>query len=259
MTEGTMTLTDDVALVTGAGRGIGKAIAGLLARSGAAVAVNDCDPATAEATCRELVDRGHRAAAFVADVADQDAVNDMVDDCVRQLGDISVLVNNAAAPAELVPFVETTLAVQRAEMVTLLGVLHCTRSVLPSMIEKRRGRIVNISSVSGRSGAPGRAIYSGANAGIEGFSRALSREVGRCGVRVNCVSPGATDSPRFKARAPEVRRNHRRIISLDRFAEPEEIAEAVLFLVGERSSYVTGAVIDVDGGFAGYLPDKDDA
>ena len=252
-----MKLTDDVAMVTGAGRGIGQAIARLLARHGAAVAVNDCDPASAEATCRELVDSDHRAAAFVADVADQDAVARMVEGCRGQLGDISILINNAAAPAESVPFAETTLAVQHAEMVTYLGVLHCTRSVLPRMIETGRGRIVNISSVGARFGAPGRAIYCGAKAAIEGFSRALSREVGRHGIRVNCVSPGATDSPRFKARPPDMRRDHRRVISLDRFAEPEEIAEAVLFLVSGLSGYVTGAVIEVNGGFAGIAPYKD--
>lgn len=253
-----MRLTDDVALVTGAGRGIGKAIACLLARRGAAIAVNDCDPASAEATCRELVDSDHHAASFVADVADPDAVERMAEGCRGQLGNISILVNNAAAPADVVPFAETTLAVQHAEMATYLGVLHCTRSVLPCMIDRGRGRIVNISSVSARWGAPGRAIYSGAKAAIEGFSRALSREVARHGIRVNCVSPGATDSPRFKARPPDMRRDHRRLISLDRFAEPDEVAEAVLFLVSGRSGYVTGAVIDVDGGFTGYPPYKGD-
>ena len=253
-----MKLAGKVALVTGAGRGIGKAIAEMLAENGAAIAVNAYHEDSAAAASRELTDAGYRAAAVAADVSDQDAVDRMVTQAEAQLGRIEILVNNAAAPAQIIPFETTDLDIQHEELVTLLGVFHCTRRILPGMIRARHGRIVNISSVACRYGMPGRAIYSAANAGIEAFSKAIAHEVGRYGITVNCVSPGATESPRFKARSEEIRQKHREAISLDRFADPDEIAHAVLFLAGDMSNYVTAAVIDVDGGFTGYLPLKTD-
>ena len=251
-------LAGKVALVTGAGKGIGKAIAALLARNGAAVAVNAYHHDSAAAVCRQLNDAGYRAVAVPADVSDQDAVDSMVTKAEEHLGPIDVLVNNAAAPAEYVPFDHTTLDIQHDELVTLLGVFHCTRRTLPRMVEARRGRIINISSIAGRYGMPGRAIYSASNAGIEAFSKALAHEVGQYGIYVNCVSPGTTESSRFKARPEEIRGKHRQAVSLDRFAEPDEIAHAVLFLAADTSNYVSGAVIDVDGGFTGFQPFKED-
>ena len=253
-----MELMGNVALVTGAGKGIGKAIARALAEHGAAVAVNALHEESARNACRELTKAGHKACAVAADVSDEAAVQDMVERATRELGPIDILVNNAAAPAELVPFVATTAEIQRQELVTLIGVLHCTRHVLGGMIERRQGRIINISSVGGRKcGAPGRAVYSAANAGIDRFSQCLSAEVGLYGITVNSVSPGATESPRFQARSEEVRKAHRLMIPLDRFAAPEEIAQAVLFLASDQACYITGVVIDVDGGFTGYQPFKE--
>ncbi|NQU76764.1 MAG: SDR family oxidoreductase, partial [Planctomycetes bacterium] len=240
----------------GAGKGIGMAIAKLLAANGAAVGVNALHEESASSACRELTDAGYRATAVPADVSDRQAVDAMISAVEAQLGDVDILVNNAAAPADMVPFEKTTPEIQDNELVTFLGVIYCTRRVLRRMIEAKAGRIINISSVACRHGAPGRAIYSGANAGIEVFSRALALEVGQYGITVNCVSPGATESQRFKARSEQLRRKHRDVISLDRFAEPEEIAQAVLFFASDMANYVTAATIDVDGGFAGYLPFK---
>ena len=251
-----MKLMGEVALVTGAGKGIGRAIAQALAGSSAAVAVNALHEESAQAACEELIGAGHTACAVAADVSDQDAVRRMVERATSELGPIDILVNNAAAPAEFVPFADTTGETQRQEMVTLIGTLNCTRCVLGGMIERGRGRIINISSISGRYGTPGRAIYSAANAGIDVFTRSLAAEVGRHGITVNSVSPGATESPRFRARSEEIRREHRRMIALDRFAEPEEIAQAVLFLASDQANYITAAVLDVDGGFAGWRPFK---
>jgi 3-oxoacyl-[acyl-carrier protein] reductase len=248
-----------VALVTGSGKGIGKAIARLLAENGIAVAVNAYHPESAEAACQELTEAGWRAVAVPADVSDQDAVDRMMSETEEQLGMIDILVNNAAAPAQYKWFDSTTIEDQHEELVTLLGVLNCTRRALPKMIAARRGRIVNIGSIAGRYDMPRRAIYSAANAGIQSFSRALALEVGQYAITVNCVSPGAIESPRFKARSEEIRRHHREAISLDRFGEPEEIAQAVLFLASRMADYITGAVIDVDGGFSGYPAMKPDA
>lgn len=251
-----MKLIGNVALVTGAGQGIGKATARLLAENGATLVINDMHEETATQTCLELNEAGHRAIAVAADVGDPQAVDGMISQAVAQLGEIDILVNNAAAPAEFVPFEETSLKVQNEELLTFLGVLHCTRRVLLGMIPRRQGRIISISSIGSRFGAPGRAIYSAAKAGIEAFSRALSAEVGQHGITVNCVSPGPTESPRFKARSEEMRCEQREMVSLDRFAEPEEIAQAVVFLAGDMANCITGTVIDVDGGFCGFKPLK---
>jgi len=247
-----MKLAGKTALVTGAGQGIGKAIARALAEHGAAVAVNALHEESAREACRELVEAGHEAMAVAADVADESAVQEMAARATGELGPIEILVNNAAAPAELVPFAVTTGEIQKQELVTLLGVFHCTRHVVGSMIERRHGRIINISSVAGRYGHPGRAVYSAANAGIDGFTRALAAEVGQYGVTVNSVCPGAVESPRFRARSKEVREAHRLAMCLNRFAEPEEIAEAVLFLASDQADYITATVMEVSGGFTGY-------
>ena len=253
-----MKITGQTALVTGSGKGIGRAIAKLLARNGVKIVVNALHEESADGAAREITEEGYSAIALAADVSDQQAVNHMVDEAERHWGrSIDILVNNAAAAANFIPFGETTLEIQRDELVTLLGVFNCTRAVLPGMVKAGCGRIINISSISGTHGTPGRAIYSAANAGIEMFSRALAMEVGQLGITVNCVNPGATESPRFKARTEELRRRHRDAIALDRFAEPEDVAKAVLFLASDMANYITSAVIGVDGGFAGYPPFKD--
>ncbi len=251
-----MRLMGDVALVSGAGKGIGKAIAWALAECGVAVAVNALHEASARDACRELMEAGHRACAVPADVSDEAAVVEMVKRATGELGPIDILANNAAAPAEFVLFADATAEVQRGELVTLIGVFNCTRHVVRSMIERERGRIINISSLAARCRQPGRAIYCAANAGIEAFTRTLAAEVGQYGITVNTVSPGATESPRFRARSEEIRKAHRAMIPLDRFAEPEEIAQAVLFLASDQANYITGAAIDVDGGFSNFMPCK---
>ncbi len=249
-----MTFVGEVALVSGAGRGIGKAIAKALAAEGIKVGVNALHEESAAATTKEIMDAGGQATAIPADVSDQDRVNMMVAKLVGTFGPTDILVNNAAAPAETIPFEKTTIKEQENELVTLIGTFNCTRSVLSSMIERRNGRIINISSVVGRYGMPGRAVYCAANAGIDSFTKSLAHEVGQYGITVNSISPGATESPRFKARSKEVRDAHLHMIAIPRFGEPEEVANAVLFFVKKESSYITGAILDGDGGFSGYEP-----
>lgn len=164
---------------------------------------------SAHGACLELTDAGHKACAVAADVSDEGAVQEMVRRVAREMGPIDILVNNAAAPAKILPFAATTRETQSQELVTLLGVFHCTRHVLGSMIERKQGRIINISSVAGRHGQPGRAVYSAANAGIDVFTKALAAEIGQYGITVNSISPGATESPRFRARSEKVRNAHR--------------------------------------------------
>ncbi len=247
-------IVGEVALVTGAGKGIGKAIAVALAARGVAVGVNALHEESAAGATQEIIDAGGKAIAIAADVSDQDSVSSAVAKLVEAFGPVHILVNNAAAPSQMVPFEETTLEVQENDLVTLVGTFNCTRAVIQSMIDRRTGRIVNISSIAGRYGQTSRAIYSAANAGIDMFTRTLATEVGRHGITVNSVSPGATESPRFKARSREIRDAHARMIAIPRFGEPEDVANAVLFFVDEASSYITGAILDVDGGFRGYEP-----
>jgi len=249
-----MDLVGNVALVTGAGKGIGKSIAMTLAAHGIRVGVNALHEESAATATESLVAAGGKAIALPADVADQQAVDAMVAALTDAFGPVDILVNNAAAPATMAPFVEKGLPEQENELVTLLGAFNCTRAVLPEMIKNRGGRIINISSIAGRHGMPGRAVYSAANAGIDAFTRALALEVGCHNITVNSISPGATESPRFKGRSKEIRDAHSRMIALPRFGEPEDIAAAVLFFVQNSAAYVTGAILDVDGGFSGYEP-----
>jgi NAD(P)-dependent dehydrogenase (short-subunit alcohol dehydrogenase family) len=249
-----MALVGKVALVSGAGKGIGKAIANALAANGIKVGVNALHEESAAAATKEIIDAGGQAMALTGDVSEQKMVEVMVSKLVETFGPVDILVNNAAAPAEIMPFEKTTMKEQRDELVTLMGTLNCTRAVLPSMIARRMGRIINISSIAGCHGMPGRAIYSAANGGIDSFTKALAHEVGQYGITVNSISPGATESPRFRARSKEVRDAHQRMIAIPRFAEPEDMANAVLFFAQEESSYITGAILDTDGGFSGYVP-----
>ncbi len=249
-----MALVEKVALVSGAGRGIGKAIAKALSAKGIKVGVNALHEESAHASAQEIIDAGGQAIALPADVSDQNAVYMMVHKLVKDFAPVDILVNNAAAPAKMMPFEKTTLKEQNDELVTLLGTLNCTRAVLASMIERRIGRIINISSIAGRHGMPGRCVYSASNGGIDSFTKALAHEVGQYGITVNSISPGATESPRFKARSKEVRDAHQRMIAIPRFGQPEDMAGAVLFFAEEDSSYITGAVLDLDGGFSGYEP-----
>ena len=249
-----MEVANSVALVTGAGQGIGCAIAHALAAAGVHVGVNALHQETADRTCQTLTEQGVRAIAVSGTVADDGLVSGMVQTVTQKLGPIDILVNNAAAPAVLRSFSESTLEEQHDELVTLVGTLNCTRHVCPQMIERKTGRIVNISSIASRHAMPQRAVYSAANAGIDTFTRSMAKELGQFGITVNAVSPGATESPRFRARTEEVRQSNRRAIALNRFAEPEEIAATVMFLLSDQANYINGAILDVDGGFSGYPP-----
>jgi len=157
-----LNLAGEVALVTGAGKGIGRAIAQALADLGVAVAVNSFHEKSARAACEELTEAGSRACAVPADVNDEAAVRKMVQHATAELGPIDILVNNAAAPAEFVPFVETTAEIREQEMVTFTGVLNCTRHVLEDMVARRSGRVINISSIGAWYTCVGRAVYGAA-------------------------------------------------------------------------------------------------
>jgi 2-hydroxycyclohexanecarboxyl-CoA dehydrogenase len=241
-------LQDTVALVTGAASGIGRAVATRLGAEGCRVAAVDLDVEGAQATVAELAERG---CALQADVSHLSAMREAVAATERELGPVGVLVS--CAGWDLVqPFLESTEETwDRVISVNLRGTIACTRAVLDGMIERGGGAIVCISSDAGRVGSSGEVVYSGAKAGIIGFSKAVAREVARHGIRVNVVCPGPTDTPMMEAtrRAnPRLGEALVRAIPFRRLARPEEIAAAVAFLASGEAAYITGQTLSVNGG-----------
>ena len=237
-----------VAIVTGAASGIGRAVALRMGAEGCRVAAVDLNLEGARVTVAEL---GGDGCALQADVSYLSAMRDAVAAAERELGPVGVLV--CCAGWDLVqPFMESAEETwDRVISINLRGVIACTRAVLDGMVERGGGAIVNISSDAGRVGSSGEVVYSGAKAGIIGFSKAVAREVARHGIRVNVVCPGPTDTPMMEATR---RANPRlgdalvRAIPFRRLARPEEIAAAVAFFASDEAAYVTGQTLSVSGG-----------
>jgi 3-oxoacyl-[acyl-carrier protein] reductase len=245
-----MTSERKIALVTGSARGIGRAIALDLASQGADVVVNYRSRPDAAKEVGEMIrEKGRQALVIEADVADENRVKLMVDQAVKEFGPIDILVNNAAlhrgGRVQSIAQEEWDLVLQ----VALRGAFNCCRHIVPSMVERRWGRIINISSLAGLHGFPGDTAYGSAKAGLIGFTKSLAKEVATRGITVNAVLPGflRTDmtAPLF-SNGERLRREVERI-PMGRPGEPHEIAEVVSFLAF-KGSYVTGAVIQVDGG-----------
>jgi len=234
-----------IAIVTGAGQGIGKAVAAKLAADGATVVVTDLDAATAGQTAAALP----AAVAFRTDVTDRDGVQAMVDDVVRQFGRVDVLVNNAGWD-KAGPFAESDPADwDRAIQVNLYGVLHTCKAVVPVMAGQRAGTIVNLGSDAGRVGSSGEAVYSAAKGGVIAFTKSLARELARYQIRVNCVCPGPTDTALFASFAgPGLREALTKAIPFRRLGQPADVANVVAFLASDEASYITGQTVSVSGG-----------
>ncbi|MEA2626684.1 MAG: 2-hydroxycyclohexanecarboxyl-CoA dehydrogenase [Candidatus Binatota bacterium] len=243
-------LEGKVALVTGAGRGIGKAIAARLTAEGARVAVADVDRDTAAATAAEI---GNGAIAVRMDVTDSASVRSAVAEATQRLGPIDVLVNNAGWD-KVEPFVKSQEETwDRVVAINLKGPIRCARAVLDSMIERRSGKIVSIGSDAGRVGSSGEAVYSGAKAGVIGFSKTLAREVARYGINVNVVCPGPTNTPLLQEIAggnEKLMASLRQAIPMGRTGEPEDIAGAVAFLASDDAGFITGQTLSVSGGLS---------
>ncbi|HEY5611741.1 MAG TPA: 3-oxoacyl-ACP reductase family protein [Thermoanaerobaculia bacterium] len=247
-------LTGLTAIVTGGARGIGRSIATMLARAGADVVIGDLRIEQAQKTASEIAaETSQRVEAIETDVASLASVKNLAEETIRRFGRIDILVNNAGWD-RLTPFLKTSPELwDRIIAINYKGVIHTCFAILPSMVERKRGCIVNVSSDSARVGSFGEAIYAGSKAAVIAFSKTLAREHARDGIRVNVVCPGLAETD-LVAEMHEDAFAHKILdsivshIPLKRFGQPEEIAPMVLFLASDASRYVTGQVVSVDGG-----------
>jgi 2-hydroxycyclohexanecarboxyl-CoA dehydrogenase len=240
-------LSGKVVLITGAGRGMGQAMAERLAAEGARVAVTDIDGDSAVAAAKAL----DGAAGFRLDITAAAEVTARITEIAEALGPIDALVNNAGWD-RLSPFLDTDEDLwDRIIDINLRGPIRMTKAVLPGMVERGGGRIVNISSDAGRVGSTGEAVYSACKAGIIGFTKTVAREMARHGITVNAVCPGPTDTPLLQGMVGDHEKlieSLKRGIPLGRLGQPDDIAGAVAFIVSDDASFITGQTLSVSGG-----------
>ncbi|TFZ08804.1 2-hydroxycyclohexanecarboxyl-CoA dehydrogenase [Ramlibacter humi] len=247
-------LRGKVAIVTGGGGGIGGATSARFAREGAKVAVLDRNLQAAEAVAARIREAGGEALALACDITDRKSVDAAVAEVGAKLGPIDVLVNNAGWDVFL-PFTKTQPEQwDKLIAINLVGALHMHHAVLPSMVERRGGRIVNIASDAARVGSSGEAVYAACKGGLVAFSKTLAREHSRHGITVNVVCPGPTDTALFAdykqgAGNPEkLEEAFRRSIPLGRIGQPDDLPGAILFFASDDAAFVTGQVLSVSGG-----------
>jgi 3-oxoacyl-[acyl-carrier protein] reductase len=250
--RGVLSLEGRVAVVTGAGRGIGAATALMFARAGASVALLDRDAAGVTQTAQQIGLVGGEALHFTTDVTDAFAVERTFDRVVDDWGSLDVLVNNAGLlrEAPLDDLSEEDL--QESLDVNLRGAMVCARAAVAHMATRRHGRILSASSVTTRLGARGLTAYSAAKAGVIGMTRTWARELGPLGITANVVAPGLIDSETVRSVAPEELGEALERIPARRLGRPEEVAAVYLFLASDLASFVNGAVVCVDGGLLLY-------
>ena len=244
-----MLLDGKVALVTGASRGIGRAIALRLAGAGAKIAINYAgSTAKAEAVKAEIEQNGGEAILVQADVSDSASVDAMVAKVVENFGQIDILVNNAGITRDGLMMRMKDEDFDAVIDTNLKGVFYCTKAVSKLMIKKRSGRIVNMASVVGLMGNAGQTNYAAAKAGVVGFSKSAAKELASRGITVNMVAPGFIATDMTAAMTDKAKEMTLQGIPLKRMGEAEDVANAVLFLVSDNASYITGQTINVDGG-----------
>jgi 3-oxoacyl-[acyl-carrier protein] reductase len=244
-----MDLTGKKAIVTGAGQGIGKATALKLAREGADVVVDDINPETAPQVVREIQALGRKAVAVIADVSKRDHVEKLIQMAVGELGGIDILVNNAGIARSNVLARLKDDQWDEVLNVDLKGIFYCIQAVIPTMMKQRSGKIVSISSIYGRIGAIGDVNYAAAKSGIVGLTKTVARELARYNINVNAIMPGLVDTPLLRGIPEKYLKPMIEEVPLKRIGRPEDIASVVAFLASEDSSYMTGAIVEVTGGW----------
>ncbi len=244
-----MMLENRVALVTGAGRGIGRAIALKLASEGAIVIVNyNGSESRAKEVVSQITEQGGKAAAYQCNVADFAACGQMMETIIKDYGHLDILVNNAGITKDNLLMKMSEEEFDQVIDINLKGAFHCMKHVSRQMIKQRQGRIINISSVSGVSGNAGQANYSASKAGIIGLTKTVAREMAARGITVNAIAPGFIQTEMTDVLSDKIKESILEKIPMKQFGVPEDIGEMVLFLASDKARYITGQVICVDGG-----------
>ncbi len=244
-----MNLTNKIAIVTGASRGIGRAIALELAARGATVVVNfNASAAAADEVVAAITVAGGKASAMQADVSKYEAAQGLVKYAVDTYGRLDILVNNAGTTRDTLLMTMKEDDWDHIMATDLKSVFNCCKAASRGMIRQRAGRIVNITSVVGLAGGAGQTNYAAAKAGVIGFTKSMAKEVGSRGITVNCVAPGFIPTALTNVLTPEQKEMAVKATPLGRFGTPEDVAYAVSFLASDLAAYITGAVLSVDGG-----------
>ena len=243
-----MTLSGRVALVTGASQGIGHACALKLAEAGAAVAVAARSQAKLEELAAQIVAAGGKAAAFPLDVADEDQIKSVVKAAIAHLGKIDILVNNAGITRD-----QLVMRMKRADWdavlnTNLTSAYLCIQQVIGSMLKQHWGRIINVTSVFGQLGQAGQANYAASKAGLIGLTMAIAREVGSRNITCNAVAPGFIATAMTEVLSDEIKQSGLKMIPLGRIGTPDDVAGAVRFLASDEAAYITGHVLNINGG-----------
>ncbi len=237
-------------LITGGSRGIGRATAELFAANGYNVIINYLrSAAAADALAAKLSEAGHTAITFKADVSKKEQVNAMVAASLDRFGSIDILINNAGIAQQKL-FTDITAEDWDAMLdVNVKGIFNCCQAVVPSMIRRKQGKIINVASIWGITGASCEVHYSTAKAAVIGFTKALARELGPCGIQVNCVAPGIIETDMNADLDEAARYSLKEATPLMRFGTPSEIAYALLYLASDQADFLTGQVLSPNGGF----------
>lgn len=250
-------LKGKIAIVTGGGRGIGAAIALGLAEEGADVAIAEIDEEGAKAVAGKVREKGVRSIAVKTDVTNPESVEATVKKVEDELGPVNILVNNAAKLPDFLTFVEEKNSGQSREVWTKVvdvcyhGVINCTAAVIEGMVARNYGKIINMASDAGKVGEPRQAVYAGAKGAIIAFTKSIAKEAGRYGVNVNAICPSMTKTEAVQSMLSEdFEKKVVKAYPMRRLGQPQDIANLALFLASDRSSWITGQAISVNGGYA---------
>lgn len=244
-----MRLAREVALITGGARGIGKAIALALSAEGASVVLSDVNEEVHQ-TAAEIRESGGQAASIVGNVTKADDCEAMVEEALKTFGKLDILVNNAGITRDNLLLKMTEADWDAVLDINLKGTFLCTKAAIKPMIKQRSGKIINIASVIGIMGNTGQANYAASKGGIISFTKTMARELGKRNIRVNAIAPGFIASKMTEVLSEEARNKLLEQIPLGSLGKPEYVAQAVLFLASPEASYITGHVLNVDGGMA---------